>query len=158
MNGWRGALICGITLYLAAAAQQSIARWTLVGGRVDYLLLALTGLCLFASRRGGAVIGFFAGWLFGALDGANMWQYIVTRTILGFLIAGVAESGIERNFFSALLAGMLGVIVCQFGLMFLAPPSSLGQFVGDTIRTAVYNGVLAMLLYACLNRILGPRR
>ena len=157
MIGWRGVLISAIALYFSAAAEVSLARWTILGGRFDFLLAGLAILCLFTSKRGGAVVGFFDGWLYGALNGANMWQYVLTRTVGGFLISWVGE-GIERNYFSALLAGFAAVVLCNLTLMFFAPPAQIGLFLGDTIRTAVYNGVLAMLFYAVLNRILGPRR
>jgi len=158
VTGWRGALACAVALYLAGAAQESLARWTLFGGHFDFLLLVLSVLCVFAERRQGAVLGFFAGWLYGALDGANLWQYIVSRTLGGFLIAWVASSGIERRLLSALAAGVLTVLLCQVILMFLAPPPSILGFLGDTIRTAAYNGASAMLLYACFKKILGSRR
>src|SRR5438128_322961 len=99
MRGWRGVLISAATLYIAAAAELGLSRWTLVGGRVDFLLLAMSCLCLFASRQGGALIGFTAGLLYGALDGANLWQYVLTRTLVGYLIAVVASGGIERSLF-----------------------------------------------------------
>jgi rod shape-determining protein MreD len=158
VRGGYGVLITAVLLYLATAAQQSLSRWTLLGGGPDYTVLALSALCLFTSRKGGAVIGFFDGWLLASLNGSNMWQYVLTRTIGGYLISWTAESGIERSLFSALLAGFLGVLFCRLSFMFLAPPPALASFLGDTIRTAVYNGVLAMLLYAALNRIVGPRR
>jgi hypothetical protein len=145
-------------LYLAAAAQQSLGRWTIFGGRFEFVLAVLSVLCLFTDRKGGAIIGFFGGWIYGALDGANLWQYVLTRVIGGFLISWAAESGVERTYLFAALAGFAGVLVCQLGFMFFAPPPQIGGFLGDTIRTAVYNGVLAMLFYAVLNRILGPRR
>jgi hypothetical protein len=151
-------LICVVSMYLAAASQQALSRWTFLGGAPDYMILALSVLCLFTSPKGGAVLGFFDGWLYSALDGSNMWQYVLTRTLTGYAIAWIAESGIERSTFSALLAGFLGVVVSKVTFMFLAPPSGLGIYLGDTIRTAVYNGVLAMLFYAALNRIVGPRR
>ena len=158
MSGWRAYLVAAIALYFAAAAQESIARWTLLGGRVDYLLLVLSVICLYANRRQGAVFGFFAGWIFGALDGANLWQYVLSRALGGYLVAWFASSGIERGLLTALIAGFLGVVICQTALMFLAPPGSIPHYLGDTIRTAAYNGALAMLLYACLNKILGSRR
>lgn len=147
-----------VTLYLAASMEQGLRSWTLLGGGPDYLILALGGLCLFAGRAAGAIIGFFDGLLYGALAGANLWQIVLTRTVAGFLIAWVADSGIERNVFSAFLMGVSAVVVCRIGLMFLAPPPTILPFVGDTIRTAVFNGILAMLLYTALNRFLGPRR
>jgi rod shape-determining protein MreD len=158
VRGSVGIFICVVVLYLAAAAQQALARWTFLGGAPDYTVLALSALCLFTSPKAGAVLGFFDGWLYSALDGSNMWQYVLTRTLGGYLISRIADSGIERSLFSAVLAGFLGVLFCRLSLMFLAPPPALASFLGDTIRTAVYNGVLAMPLYAALNRIVGPRR
>jgi hypothetical protein len=150
--------LTAILLYLSAAAQQSLARWTILGGRFDFMLAVLAVLCLFTNRRGGAVVGFFTGWLYASLDGANMWQYVLTRTLGGFLISWVAESGIERSYFAAGIAGFVTVPLCQLILLFLAPPPQITSFLGDTITTAVYNGILAMLLYAAVNRILSPRR
>ncbi len=158
MRGWIGVLVAGIVLYLAAAAEQSLGPRTLFGGRFDYLLIAVACVCLFTSRKGGAVAGFFAGLLYGALDGANMWQYVLTRTLGGYFIAIVASGGIERSLFAAFLAAVFATIFCQLTLMFLAPPPAVLPFLLDTISTAVYNGVLAMAVYAVLNRILGPRK
>jgi len=157
VRGWRGALICVFTIYIAAAAEESFGDWRLLGGRTDFLLLAMSVLCTFASRRGGALLGFSAGWLYGALDGANMWQYVASRTLGGFAIAWLAESGIVRGYLTAVVAGVFGVIFCQCIQMFLAPPPVIGHFLGDTIRTAAYNGVLAILVYAVFKRILDPR-
>lgn len=158
MSGGRGVLIAVLVLYVAAAAQQAFSRWTIIGGSVDYLLLALGGLCLFTHRSGGALIGFFDGWLYASLTGVHMWQVVLTRALAGYLISWVVETGIERNLLSSLLAGLFAVLFCRIGLLFLAPPPQIVPVLGDTIRTAVYNGVLAMLLYAVLNRIIGPRR
>lgn len=154
----RFALTAAAGLYLAAACQQSLGSWRLLGSVPDFMLLSLAGLCMFTGRTGGAVIGFLDGWIYASLIGANMWQYVLTRTLGGYAIAWVAEGGLERSVFSALLAGVFAVFACQLTLLFLAPPSEIGTFLGDTIRTAVYNGVLAMVLYTALNKILGARR
>jgi hypothetical protein len=158
VTGWRGFAIAAVSLYLAAAAQQSVSRWGFLGGHFDFTLAVLAVLCLFTNRRGGALLGFFDAWIYASLDGANMWQYVLTRTVGGFLISWVAESGIERSYFAAAVSGFVTVPLCQLILLFLAPPPQIAAFLGDTIRTAVYNGVLAMPLYAAANRIIGPRR
>jgi rod shape-determining protein MreD len=155
---WRFIITSAVCLYIAAAAQQSLARWTILGGRFDFMLVVLAVLCLFTNRRGGAILGFFDAWIYASIDGANMWQYVLTRTLGGFLISWVAEGGIEHSYFAAALSGFVAVPLCQMILLFLAPPPQIAAFLGDTIRTAVYNGVLAMPIYAAANRILGPRR
>jgi rod shape-determining protein MreD len=144
-------------LYAAAAFQQALGSEKLFEAGPDYLLLALSGLCLFARPNAGAVIGFLDGWLHGALSGVHLWQHVLVRTLAGYALARIVEFGVERSWLSAALAGIAVVLSTRLAFMFLAPPSQIGPFLGDTLGTAVYNGVIAIPLYAVLNRIVGPR-
>jgi hypothetical protein len=157
MTPWRAIFVVVVCLWFAGWLQQSLAhRLVILGARPDFLLAFLAPLCLLMHRVGGALTGFLAGLIQGAIAGANMTHYIVSRTLTGFIISW--SRGLEYEV-SLLLAGLIGALttlLAQSLLMFLAPPPEIFPFMGATIRTAVYNGVLAMPIYAVLKRVLHP--
>lgn len=159
MKGVKGFIIAAAAVYLAAAAQAGAAsRFGIYGTHLHAPLLILGFLSLYLDRKGGAILGFATGFIEGSMAGANLWQYVLTRVLVGATIAWIAEGGIERNLYTTVLFSMACVVAAEVTFMFFAPPPQVFGFLGDTIRTAVYNGVLAMLLYALFNRFLSPRR
>lgn len=86
-----------------------------------------------------------------------MAHYIVSRTVAAFALASASRSGLSVGILVAglLCAGM--TVVAQLLLLFLAPPRDMLSFIGATIGTAVYNGVLAMPMYSLLRRFAEPR-
>jgi rod shape-determining protein MreD len=153
MKGPIGCIWVGISLLVAAILQQALApRIPILGGHPDFLLLALALLAYGRPVTTAMTIGFSDGLLMGSMSGANMQHYIASRTLVGFLI------GLTSRFQEKPSVGSIGVyavgaaIVTQLVLMFLAPPHGIAGFLADTIRTAVYNGVLAITVFALLKR------
>ncbi len=146
-----------IVLWVAGGGQRSVAPYVAIGGVVpDFLLIATGCLALFGSRRSGSVIGFFAGVLEGALAGANLAAYAVSRTIGGFVAGWFTSLEFEANAGVAFFIVLATSVLAQLLLVFVAPPGQLVPFLLATIGSAVYNGVLAMPLYALLRRVLDP--
>lgn len=158
MKGFRGFLIASISIWIAAVLQQGLAhRWAIWGAAPDFLLIVVSCLCLYASRAGGAVIGFFAGFAAGAIAGANLSQYIFSRTIAGFCDAWSRNLGLDANAVAAAINGFAVTVFAQLILMFFAPPAGIAAFLGATIASATVNGVLAVPVHALLRRIIGPQ-
>jgi len=155
MNG-RGVLVAAVCLYLAGALQPLAPRFGFWGMRPDFLLAALGPLSLLATRRGGLLLGFAAGVLGGALPGANMAHYVISRTVGGAFGAWVRSLGFEDGPAVSAATAFALTIVAQLVLMFLAPPARIGAFLGATIGSAVLNGLLAIPLFALLTRIVDP--
>lgn len=157
MNGAKGWAIALVTLWIAAGLQAGLAPYlTLLGAAPDFPLIVLSVLCLFASRTAATVLGFFTGLLYGALAGANLAHYVISRTITGFGAGWANAIGFEPNLWVSAAAAAIGTLVSQFLLLLLAPPASIPAYLGDTIGSAMVNGVLAMPVYALLNRSLRP--
>lgn len=135
--------------------QATSGRFTLVGVAPDFPLVLLSCLALFVTRIEGAIIGFIIGIGTGAVVGANLTQYAVSRTITGFLDSWSRGLGLDSNFLTAAVNGFLVTLIAQIVQMFLAPPSGIAGFLGATIATALVNGVLAVPVFALLRRILG---
>ena len=157
MTGARGFLVGAVALWLGAVLQQSLGRYGIFNARPDYLLVVLSCLCLYSSRAGGALAGFFAGLLSGAITGANLTQYIFSRSVAGFLDAWARKLGLDPNALTAAMNSFFMTVVAQLILMFFAPPSGIASFLGATIGSAMVNGVLAIPVHALLRRILGPQ-
>lgn len=150
----RTAVACALSILLAAAAQHALgARLAVWGARPDLPLLLLAGWSLILHRRSAAVYGFFAGLVDGALAVSGMGASIASRAIAGFAAAWSRNLGFEAGWLAAAGTTVATTLLAEFLWMFFAAPRHVAGFVADTIRTATYNGVLAIPLYALLNRI-----
>lgn len=137
---------------LAAIMQQSVAPRI---GSPDFLLVFLTVSSMFQTRLGGALTGGYLGLLQGALATANMTHYVASRAITGFGLGWSNQFRLRPTAVLAAVIAVVGTLIAQTIWMFIAGPSGIGAFVGDTIRTAMYNGVLAMPVYVILKKVLG---
>lgn len=157
MKGTKGALISAVVLLVATTLQQALAyRLAILGARPDFMLIALSALGMFANRPGGMTLGFFDGLLMGAISGANLQHYVTSRVLAGLALGWTNSSELPRSLAAAGVTTGAVTVAAQLVLMFLAPPHSIGTFLADTIRGAVYNGVLAIPVYALLKRFLAP--
>ncbi len=156
MKAWRVLAVGVAGVWVCGALQQALAvRVSIFGVGPDFLLLFCATFGLLNRRAPGAVCGFGAGLMHGALAGANLSHYVVSRTVAGFSSSWLRQWRFEQN--AAIvgtcvaLASILGGLV----FMFLAAPKAIFAYLGDTILSALYNGLLAMPLHALLKGLLG---
>lgn len=123
------------------------------GQRPDFLLATMTPLCLLATSRGSVVIGFVAGVFQGGIAGANLAHYAISRTLASWGLALFRGLELDIGLGMAAVATALATLFSQLVLMLLAPPPALPPFLAATIGTAVYNGVIAMPIYALLRKL-----
>lgn len=146
-------LIAGL---LAAILQPSLSpRIAILGAHPDLFLVFLSAIALYQNRLGGAWTGFFFGILQGGLPTGNMTHYAISRLLTGFAVGGANGLCLSPTPGLAAMTAVLATLMAQTIWMFIAAPSGIGAFLGDTIRIAVYNGVLAIPVYALLKKILG---
>ncbi len=160
MKGVKGWVIAIILLWLAGGCQQSVAyQLSLVGATPDFLLVAVVVFSLFADRRTGSIFGFLAGAIQGAVAGGHVSSYVITRTILGFLVGWLTGLEFEGNIVVAFVVTAASTCITQFAFLLLSPRGGILPFLLATIGSAMYNGVLAMPLYALLKKVSdSPRR
>lgn len=153
----KGILVGALVLWLAAGAQESVSAHLSIGSVMpDFLLVGLGCVALFGSRRAGAFAGFFAGLFHGAIAGANLGAYAASRTITGFLVGSFTVLEFEANAGVAFVSVAVSTLIGQILFMFAAPPPQIIPFLLATIGAAMYNGVLAIPLFALLKRVLDP--
>lgn len=150
-------LFCVVVIWILAAAQATVApHFEILGSRPDFLLTFLGCMSLFLHRSGSGVLGFFCGLTYGCLSGVHLFACIFSRTVAGFLAPAGKRLGLEVTPL-VVAATVFGVtIVAQLLWLFLAAPKGVLSFLGDTIRSAMYNGLLSVPLYALLRKFLRP--
>lgn len=152
---WYRWSIFAVLLFLAGVAQQSLAyRIAIFHTAPDFFLVLLSVGSILCSQTESIVLGFLAGFLLGSLEGANLGHLVATRTLTGFGLSFVPIPEFRSGLLFAGLAAIGATLVAQLLLLLLAPPTGIAGFLADTIRMAMYNGVLAIPVYALLSRIL----
>ena len=132
-------------------------RLSIFGARPDFLVVFLGCASLFLNRGPGALLGFGCGAFHGAIAGANLAHYAVSRTLGGFLASWSRTIGFELNILVAVATTAVTTLIVGIVWMFLAAPHGVARFLGDTIGSAVYNGVLAIPTYLLLRRAVNSR-
>ena len=157
MKGWRLGITCAIALWVAGGFQEALApRLSVAGATPDFFLVVIGVLGILCSRRGGAYLGFAAGLLEGALAGANLGPYVISRTVVAFACASIAGLEFESNKLVAASVTAISTIAAQVILMFLSPPGGIVHFLFATIGAAVANAVLAIPLHTLVKRLSDP--
>lgn len=159
MRGSLPILVPALALFLAGAIQQAVAIRVAVVGAVPDLVLTVAICTALTSRRAKAAgIGFAGGLIEGALAGANTSAYAISRTLSAFCASWSKALGFELSILAAGVVTFFATILAELTWMFIGLRSGIGGFVAATIGTALYNGVLAMPLFALLRRLAEPPR
>jgi len=155
MIRWQLPVTVIVSIWIAAVLQSALAQHlSIFGCRPDFPLILLANFALILPRGAAALVGFACGFATGAIAGANLTHYIVSRTFAGFCLSWSKAIGIQLNLLFVGLATALTTIFAGILWMFLAAPHGLASFIGDTIGSALYNGVLAVPVYVLLRKIL----
>lgn len=156
---WTFGLYAIATLWISGGFEYGLApSIAIFGVKPDFLLVALAALATVSSRTQGATIGFGSGLLQGALVGANLAHYVISRTVTGFLAAWANDLQLQPRPLVGFVTTALVTVFARLFLLFLAPTPALAQYLGATIGSAMYNGVLAIPVYALLNRVFDSSR
>jgi cell shape-determining protein MreD len=148
--------VSAFLIYLTGAFNQGFsAKTATVGLFPDALFVMLCILSVMGQMRFALTIGFAAGIIQGAITGNLMWQFVLTRLLIGFLGGFLIESRFQRNYAVVGLATFLFTIICGVMMMIIGSQGSITEALKDTIIAAVYNGVLALLVYIPVERLTG---
>lgn len=147
-----------VGLWLAAGLQATAVRFSVFGASPDFVLILVTCLGLFTSRAGAAGIGFLGGLLQGAMVGGNLAAYVVSRSLTGFASGWIGSAELNKSVYVAPMIVAVATIAAQVVLLFIAPTHAIGTFLLATIGTSIYNGVVAVPVFAFLRRLLDPPR
>ena len=157
MNSRLNVIVAIILGWSAICLQVSVApRIALFGALPDFPLIVLLAFCPAFTRVQAAVFGFFLAVGYGGTIGANLWQCVVSYSISGFVLAWINDYRVTPNVPVMFATGFFGTILARLLFMFVAAPPGIASYLGATILSALYNGVLVLPLYALLKRFLDP--
>ncbi len=158
MNTTRVAIVGAILIWIAGGLQQGIAHQvSIFGSPPDYLLTAACILGLLAEPRLALIFGFACGLVEGSIIGTDIFQFVVTRMLVAWLCSYLVENRFQRNFATASATTVACSLVAGIVIMIITLQSHIGLALKDTMITAVYNGVLALLAYVPIERATGVK-
>ena len=158
MSRARPYIVIAVAFWIAAALQQAAApHMTVSGARPDLLLVLALSLAVTFQPVAAAVLGFVAGLLHGGVVGSDLASLTVSRTLVGYLAGYVSRLELDVRPWYVGLVVFGGTALAHLLLMIPAPPPEAWPYLRDTIVAAMYNGVLAIPLYALLRRTLHPK-
>ena len=146
------------TFWICGGLNEGLAKdIAIFGAQPDFLLVATVVISMMSHMRGAAVAGFAGGFFQGAITGANMWQYVVTRLLIGWIGGSLIELRFQRNLVIAAMACFVATILSGLVFLFLtSQPNILGSL-RDTLISAMYNAVLAALVYPPVEKLSGVK-
>lgn len=144
----RQALAPAIWLVAAASAQIALSERIGLGfARPDFLLLCSIFLSLRREINGAAAVGFFAGFLHGAVLNASLGMLVASRTLTAVIASKLFSALIDPGPFTAALVVGACSLFAGILALFLGSPQNILGHLAATIGTAIYNAVLAVPVY-----------
>jgi len=154
--GWA---LAAALFYVAAVCDQAASAGQLFGASgPDCLTVVALVVAVLTRPAIGAAAGFIAGLFSGAIVGANLAHWIITRTLAGFFVSIAVKIRIEVNTFVACLSVFLGVLGARVAYLLLTAPPGLGPLLGQGVISALASGLLALPVYALLSRTVAAER
>jgi rod shape-determining protein MreD len=152
--------LAALTILLVIVQVSVFPHVRLLDAVPDLGLLLALAVAYRDGPEAGLVVGFFAGLLFDLFletpTGLGALSYALTAYAVGVLQAGVLRA---PRFVAVFLGGLGGLVA---GTGFVAIGVLVGADVGFTTQTfaviaaaALYDAVLAPLVFALVNRVLG---
>jgi rod shape-determining protein MreD len=158
MTATRPYVVLVLAFWIAAALQMAAApRLAIAGAPPDLLMVLAFSCAVLFPPTVGAILGFTAGLLHGGVVGSDVAMFTISRTLVAYLAGYVSRLELEVRPWYVGLVVLGGTILVHLLVMIPAPPPETWPYLRDTIVAAMYNGVLAIPLYAFLRRTLRPK-
>ncbi|MBV6459000.1 MAG: hypothetical protein HONBIEJF_02139 [Fimbriimonadaceae bacterium] len=157
MSRGKVVLLSAILLYLAAAFQSGWwNQWVVIGCQVDAFLILTGVLSVRLGSPGAGLSGFLAGVVQGAMAGANLTHYALSRLIAGAATSWVARILGQKSWAVAMASIGIATLLGQILLLFLAAPSNISGYLVETLKTVAINVVIGAGVHGVLNRFWPP--
>ena len=155
MSQSRPFIVLALAFWIAAALQQAAApHLAIAGARPDFLLVVALAASVMFPPVVAAVLGFASGLLHGGVAGSDVASLTVIRTLGAYLAGYVSRLELDVRPWYVGLVAFGGTLLASLLKMVPSPPPETWPYLRDTIFAAMYNGVLAIPLYALLRRTL----
>lgn len=153
-----------IALLTAAVLQAALAPYLAIGQVVpNFLLLVVITIALVEGPAPGAAVGFSAGLIFDLLGSGPVGPMILVLTLTGYLTGLMHENMFAEGWLLPLTVLAVATLSAEvaYGLILILLGSGgpfWSTFLTKMLPGAVYNTVLALLIYPWLARFLRQER
>jgi rod shape-determining protein MreD len=151
-------------LFAAAVLQAALAPYLSIGQVVpNFLLLVVITIALVEGPAPGAVVGFSAGLVFDLLGSGPVGPMLLVLTLTGYLTGLMHENMFAEGWLLPLTVLAIATLSAEvaYGLILILLGSGgpfWSTFLTKMLPGAVYNTVLALLIYPWLARFLRQER
>lgn len=151
-------------LFVAAILQVAVAPNIAMGGAVpNFMLLVVVTLALTQGPTAGASAGFAAGLVFDLLSVGPVGPAALVMTVIGYLAGSLSANMFAEGWRLPTTVVLVASISAELAYGAVLAVLGAGEpfwstFVAVMLPTAVYNGVLALLAYPFLARLLRQER
>ncbi len=141
-------LLPSLLILLAAAIQGNLPDWLIIkGGQPDLILVALIATALTLDPATGAVLGFVAGLVHGAITGESLGSFIVTRTIIGYAAGSLTVRLFSDNPVVPVLAAGGLTFAGEFIFLLANPTPDLIGGVNMILAKSLYDSLLTIFVF-----------
>lgn len=143
-------------LALATILQSGVFdRYVLLGAQINLPVVVVLCFALISRPSAAGGLGLLSGILTGGISGATLMHYALSRVLAGYAVGTQSKNEPDGRW--AIVWVVVGSLISQSVLILLAPPKPLLPAVGATILSAVYNGVVAIPVFALVVRLFRPK-
>lgn len=157
----RGRLLStSAALFVALLLQAGLAPHVSIGGAVpNFLLLVVVTIALVSGPNSGASAGFAAGLFFDLLAAGPLGPMALVLSVVGYLTGALQANLFAEGWLLPLTVFGVSALFTEFSywvvLRLVGEGGALGPaFVSAMLPSAVYNTVLALLVFPLLARFL----
>lgn len=145
----RGTLIVFAWLVFATALQGVFGTRMSIGfASPDFILLTAILLSMPRAQEQAFVIGGLSGLFHSAMLNEKLAAFIISRMGACFASKRLNEAILGGGVFTFIFVVFAGTLVSGLLYLFIGVPRDILSHLADTIGSALYNGVLASLVYA----------
>ncbi|MBA3726314.1 MAG: hypothetical protein H0W86_07635 [Armatimonadetes bacterium] len=153
----RAFLVSALGLILAAALQAALGEQFAIGwARPDFILTVAAVLAVHRTSDGASLTGFFAGLLQGGVMNSHMAAFVISRTLGCLSAERISAAFVGRTYVTVGVACMVASILSAVLYLFVGVPGTIVGWLLAMAGGAVYNSILAALLYSAYRAIIRP--
>jgi uncharacterized membrane protein len=123
----------------------------------DLVLTVVLLVGILSGPRRAALQGFIGGYFCGVLAGVSLGSFMVSRLLAGYVVGFVQNVMVRDNPLVAWASVFVGTVLAEAMMFLMNPTFPLRWWMETTLKEALLNALLSVLIYPLLLRLLRGR-
>lgn len=142
--------VCAAVIIQSTWAQH----WRGMDALPDIVLTVVLLVGIISGPRRAALQGFVGGYFCGVFAGVSLGSFMVSRMLAGYVIGLVQNVMVRDNPLVAWASVFVGTVLAEAMVFLMNPTFPLPLWMETTLKEAVLNALLSILIYPLLLRLL----